>query len=490
MRIGLYGYGPSDSVQILRDGLLSEGVTTARSLISSGASRFRGRAEDIVINYGSSNVDNIRRVVHNGIVFNNAEAVGKASNKLVTFNALDEGTNIAQLESTSSLEIARHWVGQGSGVYARTALRGHSGEGIVYVSGFPPEDMGNVVYQDTLPTASLYTKAVTGDRSEYRVHVAFNETILIQQKRRRNGWRDNEDYSDIVRNHGNGWIYATSEVSLPEGTFDMCKEAVSTLGLDFGAVDIIVQNDRAILVEINTAPGLQGESSRDAYVQAFVRKIGPVPEPSIAAEAPTRLRTADSEPQIFNGTPEGGIPIEDRVQPANPTGWFTETPEELQPPTLDSLVALNADIARHQGMVQDIDNSGREEVPNVPQEITVDSVAARLDAIFGNTATDLTATRASMEDLATTGRTRSRFRTSDLPTPEPRPAEANNLGSPEAPAPMINAVPLDGPGHYIADISEGVRTVICVLNSGEIYSAEHDLYLQAADISVVSQISL
>jgi hypothetical protein len=485
MRVGLFGYGPSDSVQILRDGLLAAGVESARSLISTGESRFRGRMEDTVINYGSSNLDNVRRVVHNGSVMNDAHAVGQASNKLKTFNVLSEATSIRQLETTTSSEVALGWMGEGLGVYARTVLSGHSGSGIVYASASAPVDLGNVEFQNTLPVAPMYTKAVRGERFEYRVHVAFDDVILVQQKRKRDGWRDNPDYSDIVRNHASGWIYATSAITLSSETLGICRQSIRSLGLDFGAVDIIMKMGQTTFIEVNTAPGLQGESSRAAYVQAFATKLGVTPS------------VASTEPLISYTTPEAdtpanpGVIVDTLVAGEAPwTGWDpVPEPVDANPTevTLADIEGLNADIAQHQTMRARINEM--EDQPDTTaravEPITEASVTARLDAIFGGQGDVVSA-----PSRVSAGRERPRFSPGAGSQSEPRESQPNSLSSSEAPAPLVNTVALNGPGHYIADLSEGVRTVVCVLNSGEIYSAEHDLYLQAADISVVSQISL
>jgi D-alanine-D-alanine ligase-like ATP-grasp enzyme len=45
--------------------------------------------------------------------------------------------------------------------------------------------------------------------------------------------------------------------------------AVNTLGLDFGAVDLIVAKDgRVYVLEVNTAPGIEG-ITLEKYVKAF-----------------------------------------------------------------------------------------------------------------------------------------------------------------------------------------------------------------------------
>lgn len=64
-----------------------------------------------------------------------------------------------------------------------------------------------------------------------------------------------------VRNHANGWIYARDAIDEPNAmVLEQAKLAITALGLDFGAVDIIWNQHRqmAYVLEVNTAPGLEG----------------------------------------------------------------------------------------------------------------------------------------------------------------------------------------------------------------------------------------
>ncbi len=143
---------------------------------------------------------------------------------------------------------AQTWLNEGSPVYARTVLNGHSGAGIVVV-----EPGGE------LPNAPLYTKAIGfNKRHEYRVHVIGGEVVYVQKKKRKTGWEENPEYSNTIRNHHTGWIYATEGVEIPEDVQNLAIQSVAALGLDFGAVDIIVVQGQGYVLEVNTAPGLDG----------------------------------------------------------------------------------------------------------------------------------------------------------------------------------------------------------------------------------------
>jgi glutathione synthase/RimK-type ligase-like ATP-grasp enzyme len=82
---------------------------------------------------------------------------------------------------------------------------------------------------------------------------------LVQQKKRRNGFQDLPYKNDDVRNWHTGWVYATQDITEPpEAIIDVAEMALDALGLTYGAVDIIHQDTNLYVLEVNTAPGLEG----------------------------------------------------------------------------------------------------------------------------------------------------------------------------------------------------------------------------------------
>jgi len=218
-------------------------------------SRYIPRESDLLINWGNSNY------VVTGTVqrLNLPACISLASNKLSTMMLLQEAS-VKTVEWTESRSEVFSWMDEGYHVYARKTLQGHSGNGIQLIY---PDD-------SDIPNAKLYTKAITGKRREWRIHVVNGKVILVQKKKRRSGYDDNPDYSDIIRNHHTGWIYSVSDTeSIGEEVLDSAVKSISSLGLDFGAVDIITQQDNHWVLEVNTACGLSGESTLNAYVEAF-----------------------------------------------------------------------------------------------------------------------------------------------------------------------------------------------------------------------------
>jgi glutathione synthase/RimK-type ligase-like ATP-grasp enzyme len=197
-----------------------------------------------LLNWGCSE---FKRPARFDRVFNHPRSVSTASNKLQAFKSLQLGVAIPSF--TESKEEAFKWLAEGlfKKVVCRTILNGHSGAGIVIASS-----------PDELVDAPLYVEYVF-KKHEYRVHATQKGAFFVQQKKKRDGV---EDANFQIRNHQNGFIYAHKDVDVPDFVKKMACDAIINLGLDFGAVDIIYneKNNRWVVLEVNTAPGLSGET--------------------------------------------------------------------------------------------------------------------------------------------------------------------------------------------------------------------------------------
>jgi glutathione synthase/RimK-type ligase-like ATP-grasp enzyme len=207
-----------------------------------------------IINWGCSSV-NPR--LAGGTFINSVAAVGIAANKLTTFAKLKEAGTIIIPEYTISRDEAEQWINEGKVVVCRTKLTGHSGAGIKLAAR--PEDL-----PEQCPLFVKYIKKA----KEFRVHVAFGQVIDVQEKRKRQDYDGETDYA--IRNHHTGWVYCRENLEEPEGLREQAIQSVLTLGLDFGAVDIIYNKhqNQCYVLEVNTAPGLEG-TSVEKYTNAF-----------------------------------------------------------------------------------------------------------------------------------------------------------------------------------------------------------------------------
>ena len=90
---------------------------------------------------------------------------------------------------------------------------------------------------------------------------------IPEQKRRRN---EHADPNWRIRNLANGFIYAREDVRPPECVTSVARRALDCIDLDFGAVDVIynARQNRAYVLEVNTAPGVTG-TTVDRYVDYF-----------------------------------------------------------------------------------------------------------------------------------------------------------------------------------------------------------------------------
>lgn len=215
-------------------------------------SNYVGRKDKKVINWGATELPNN---VLASTVINPPEKVRNASNKKLFFQII-EG-KCSHPDYTTDTQVAKQWIKDGFVVVARTVLAGNSGKGIVLAAK-----------EEELVDAPLYTKYVK-KKDEYRIHIMNGEVIDMQRKARRLDAKD-EDIDWRIRNHDNGFIFMRGGIEVPKSAIEEAKKAMELLGLDFGAVDIIFNQheNKAYVLEINTAPGLEG-TTLDNYVKAF-----------------------------------------------------------------------------------------------------------------------------------------------------------------------------------------------------------------------------
>lgn len=193
------------------------------------------------------------------MVWNTSPTIRNASNKLTAFQSF-QTVGITTPEFTTDYTTAVEWVQQGRLVVCRTILNGHSGAGIKVAARV----------EDVVIDCPLYV-VYKKKKCEYRVHVAFGNVIDIQHKRKRHDFQGTIDYA--VRNHHTGWVYCREDVDTNQQRDELAVAAIQSVGLDFGAVDIIYNEheNRYYVLEINTAPGLEG-TTIEKYAVAFTEK--------------------------------------------------------------------------------------------------------------------------------------------------------------------------------------------------------------------------
>ena len=209
-------------------------------------------------------------------VLNQPCYVRNSSDKTLTHRLL-KGAMVPTLDYTTDIEVAKLWMSfckdeedepeKHGWVVCRTLTRSSSGKGIVIAKE-----------EDEIVPAPLYTMYFR-KKYEYRYHVFNGKVIDIQQKKR----LSSEELSargflfrplSYVRNLANGYIFAREEVQYHIELGDMAIRAVRAVGLDFGAVDILCNEDGfgnyedGVVCEVNSAPGLTG-TTFDLYKEAL-----------------------------------------------------------------------------------------------------------------------------------------------------------------------------------------------------------------------------
>jgi glutathione synthase/RimK-type ligase-like ATP-grasp enzyme len=183
-------------------------------------------------------------------VLNHWASVLTARDKILTFNCLKENS-ISIPEYTEDKAVAQSWDGV---VVCRKTVTGQEGQGIV-IAQTP----------DEIVDAPLYTKHVR-HKHEFRVHVFKGSVIDFTQKKK----RADVEVDNFVRNSAGNWVFCRDGVVLPDDVALQAVNAVSALGLDFGAVDVAYREreNKAFVLEVNTAAGLEG-TTLERYTQAF-----------------------------------------------------------------------------------------------------------------------------------------------------------------------------------------------------------------------------
>ncbi|MGL4352785.1 MAG: hypothetical protein ACRCTP_02370 [Aeromonas popoffii] len=270
IRIGFLSNAASDGMSNITTAIGARNERNLRALrIARERSVFKGRADDLIVNWGrGSGNDYLEARVGLGGLLNKTQNVALATNKLKSFQAMDG--EVSTVEWTADREQAQVWIDAGLPVYARTKLQGHSGEGIVVCSREALGDVGGIETSVGLVEAKLYTKGFNNQRREFRIHVMNGVPTFVQQKKRRENWRDNALYSNVVRNFHTGWVYAAMDIHPNDKSLAEAVKAVTAHGLDFGAVDVITRGDDAWVLEVNTAPGNEGTNT-EYYADNFVR---------------------------------------------------------------------------------------------------------------------------------------------------------------------------------------------------------------------------
>jgi glutathione synthase/RimK-type ligase-like ATP-grasp enzyme len=191
-----------------------------------------------------------------GRVLNPAAAIERASNKLESLTILrDRGIPVPELDTDPEALVER--VG-----YPILGRRTQHARGTDIVLCLQRRDYRR-------RPRDYYVAYVPTNR-EYRLHVAGGEVIRVQGK-----YLDvSADYLPWLRNYSTGHRFRAPRRRLHNARLNDAVGAVEALGLDFGAVDLIVADNGAhYVLEVNTSPSCSPLTGA-AYVTKFAEMLG------------------------------------------------------------------------------------------------------------------------------------------------------------------------------------------------------------------------
>lgn len=194
---------------------------------------------DYLIRYGSG-----RRVPYRPRhrTFNRRRMLTRYTNRLEELQRLRAaGVRVPEFSTTGApttrpTSLILRELGQG-----RQTTRGR---GITYLSQDEALDLGQ------LPESDLYIRFIPKDR-QFRVHV-FGVATRVRELIP----GDPEAQEQPIWNLDHGFTYRIPDEPPPAQVKPTAVQAVSALGLDFGAVDVMTLDRMAWVLEVNTAPGL------------------------------------------------------------------------------------------------------------------------------------------------------------------------------------------------------------------------------------------
>lgn len=228
-------------------------------------SAFVGHPEKLVIIWG--NPEKIPEEVQKCKLLNAPSVTEACVNKLKFFALLNKDGKTRIPRFTTDVETALSWIAEGSSVVGRAKLEGMGGDGISF---FEKEDGVNDVWMGSKMFVEYIKK-----KHEYRVHVMFGRIVDVQKKVLRKAHEDGTpiDPKEVdfrVRNLANGFVFQRQDIQIPPDVKAQALNAFHTSKLDFGAFDIIYNSaqEKAYVLEVNTAPGLEGQTI-DNYAAAF-----------------------------------------------------------------------------------------------------------------------------------------------------------------------------------------------------------------------------
>lgn len=214
-------------------------------------SRYTPVAGDIMLNYGVSQTPYAKI---NGLKWiNHPQDVGMGSNKINAFKRMKE-FGVRTVPWTTDPEEAAKWAMQGAVIFGRRD-----------VASFEGRDIDILNRENFRLDLQLYTKGLL-DSVEYRVAVCNGKAFRVHRRYPEDG----VEHDPYVRSHRRGWRFSLCRLDwVKKSMLIEAVHAVESLCLDFGAVDLLMYNNLPHILEVNTAPGHEGETTK-----LYIKELG------------------------------------------------------------------------------------------------------------------------------------------------------------------------------------------------------------------------
>lgn len=228
------------------------GEIVAKALQIAGVEDIHASGE-LLIRWGSRwnpQIDN-----YFGKVLNSAGAIRNASDKILSLELMDEaGVNVPDWDEDPGALVER--VG-----YPILGRKRFHARGLDIKLCLQRRDYRKRkdYYVQYIPTVR-----------EYRIHVVGDEVVRVQGK-----FLDHpEHWQPHIRNFTTGFRFRKPNKRLRPGRLETAVRAVQALGLDFGAVDLLIGDDGLeYVLEVNTAPSCSPLTAAQ-YVVALSKMTG------------------------------------------------------------------------------------------------------------------------------------------------------------------------------------------------------------------------
>lgn len=204
---------------------------------------------DLLIRWGSR-----KEMPSAELILNPATAIKKSSNKLVCLDVL-------RRHEVPGIPVYPNWetVARHRGIVFGRSATGHGGKDIVtydpsnrYGMGFPRKPTQDHDWFSIWKEPSL----------EVRIHVVGDKVVRVQGKYK--DFPDLASSNPFIRNYEHGYRFRTPRQELHRKRKADAVKAVKALGLDFGAVDMLLfGSDRGhAILEVNSAPSCSPLTAR------------------------------------------------------------------------------------------------------------------------------------------------------------------------------------------------------------------------------------